>query len=127
MKRLAIVGAGITGLTAASELAAEGHAVTVFEASDRVGGAIRTVRRDGWLVEAGPNTALLRDTSLDPMIARAGLPSELQIANPAAAKRFIVRHGRPNALPQSLWGALTTPVFNFRGKLRVLAEPFIRQ
>ena len=126
-KRLAIVGAGITGLTAASELAAAGHDVTVFEASDRAGGAIRTVHRDGWLVEAGPNTALLRDASLDPLLERAGLAAELQLANPAAAKRFIVRHGRPNALPQSLWGALTTPVFNFSGKLRVLGEPFIAQ
>jgi oxygen-dependent protoporphyrinogen oxidase len=127
MKRLAIVGAGITGLTAASELAAAGHAVTVFEASDRVGGAIRTIRSDGWLVESGPNTALLRDASLDPLLERAGLGAELRLANPAAAKRFIVRHGRPNALPQSLWGALTTPVFNFSGKLRVLAEPLIPQ
>ena len=127
MKRIAIVGAGITGLTAASELAAAGHAVTVFEASDRVGGAIRTVRRDGWLVEAGPNTALLRDASLDPLLERAGLGPVLQLANPAAAKRFIVRYGRPNALPANLWQAITTPVFNFRGKLRVLAEPFIAQ
>lgn len=127
MKRLAIVGAGITGLTAASELVAAGHAVTVFEASDRVGGAIRTFRSDGWLVECGPNTALLRDTSLDPLLARAGLGPELQIANAAAAKRFIVRHGRPNALPSSLWQAIATPIFNFRGKLRVLAEPFIAQ
>lgn len=127
MKRLAIVGAGITGLTAASELAAAGHDVTVFEASDRVGGAIRTVRHDGWLVEAGPNTALLRDASLDPMLSRAGLDSQLQIANAAAAKRFIVRHGRPNALPANLWQAIATPIFDFRGKLRVLAEPFIAQ
>lgn len=126
-KRLAIVGAGITGLTAASELAAAGHAVTVFEASDRVGGAIRTIRRDGWLVEADYSTALLRDAALDPLLARAGLDSQLQLANPAAAKRFIVRHGRPNALPQNLWGALTTPIFNFSGKLRVLAEPLIPQ
>lgn len=126
-RRIAIVGAGITGLTAASELVAAGHAVTVFESSDRVGGAIRTVRRDGWLVEAGPNTALLRDTALDPLLARAGLTDRLLLANPAAAKRFIVRYGRPNALPQSLWGALTTPVFRLRGKLRVLAEPFIPQ
>jgi oxygen-dependent protoporphyrinogen oxidase len=101
--------------------------VTVFEASDRVGGAIRTVRHDGWLVECGPNTALLRDASLDPLLERAGLGPELQIANPAAAKRFIVRYGRPNALPSNLWQALATPIFNFRGKLRVLAEPFIRQ
>ena len=127
MKRLAIVGAGITGLTAASELAAAGHAVTVFEASDRVGGAIRTFRSDGWLVECGPNTALLRDASLDPLLVRADLSAELQIANAAAAKRFIVRHGRPNALPANLWQAITTPIFNFSGKLRVLAEPFIRQ
>lgn len=127
MKRLAIVGAGITGLTAASELAAAGHAVTVFEASDRVGGAIRTIHRDGWLVEAGPNTLLLRDASLDPLLARAGLGTELLVANPAAARRFIVRHGRPHALPESLWQAITTPIFNFSGKLRVLGEPFIRQ
>ncbi len=126
-KRIAIVGAGITGLTAASELVAAGHAVTVYEAADRVGGAIRTVRHDGWLVESGPNTALLRDASLDPLLERAGLASRLLLANPAAAKRFIVRHGRPNALPSSLWGAVTTPIFNFSGKLRVLAEPFIPQ
>lgn len=126
-QQIAIVGAGITGLTAACELSARGHAVTVFEASDRVGGAIRTIRRDGWLVEAGPNTALLRDSSLDPLFSRAGLDPELLVANAAASKRFIVRHGRPNALPQSLWGAITTPVFNFPGKLRVLAEPCIPQ
>ncbi|HLP08694.1 MAG TPA: protoporphyrinogen oxidase [Opitutaceae bacterium] len=127
MTKLAIVGAGITGLTAASELAAAGHDVSVLEAADRVGGAIRTLSRDGWLVEAGPNTALLRDASLDPLLERAGLASQLLLANPAAAKRFIVRAGRPIALPQNLWGAVTTPIFNLSGKLRVLAEPLIPQ
>jgi protoporphyrinogen/coproporphyrinogen III oxidase len=127
MKRIAVVGAGITGLTAAHELAKAGHAVTVFEARGEAGGAIRTIQRDGWLVEAGPNTLLLRDRSLDGLFTEAGLDSELQVANPAAAKRFIVRGGRPHALPQGPLGAVFTPIFNFRGKLRVLWEPFVPQ
>jgi len=127
MKRIAVVGAGITGLTAAHELTKAGHAVTVFEARGEAGGAIRTIQRDGWLVEAGPNTLLLRDRSLDGFFTEAGLDRELQVANPEAAKRFIVRGGRPHALPQGPLGALFTPIFNFRGKLRVLWEPFVPQ
>ena len=127
MKRIAVVGAGITGLTAAHELTKAGHAVAVFEARSEAGGAIRTVQRDGWLVEAGPNTLLLRDRSLDGFFSEAGLDRELQVANPEAEKRFIVRGGRPHALPQGPLGAVFTPIFNFPGKLRVLWEPFVPQ
>jgi protoporphyrinogen/coproporphyrinogen III oxidase len=127
MKRIAVVGAGITGLTAAHELTRAGHAVTVFESRGEAGGAIRTIQRDGWLVEAGPNTLLLRDRSLDGFFSEAGLDRELQVANPEAEKRFIVRGGRPHALPQGPLGAVFTPIFNFPGKLRVLWEPFVPQ
>jgi len=127
MKRIAIVGAGITGLTAAHELIRAGHAVTVFEARGEAGGAIRTILRDGWLVESGPNTLLLRDRSLDGFFAEAGLDRELQVANPESDKRFIVRGGRPHALPRGPLGAVFTPIFNFSGKLRVLWEPFVPQ
>ena len=127
MKRIAVVGAGITGLTAAHELTRAGHAVTVFEARSEAGGAIRTIQRDGWLVEAGPNTLLLRDRSFDGFFSETGLDGELQVANPESDKRFIVRGGRPHALPQGPLGAVFTPIFNLRGKLRVLWEPFVPQ
>jgi oxygen-dependent protoporphyrinogen oxidase len=70
---------------------------------------------------------LLRDRSLDGFFSDAGLDRELQVANPESAKRFIVRGGRPHALPQGPFGAVFTPIFNFRGKLRVLWEPFVPQ
>ncbi|MCX6924788.1 MAG: FAD-dependent oxidoreductase, partial [Verrucomicrobia bacterium] len=51
MKSVAIIGAGITGLTAAFYLKRRGLPVTVYEASDRVGGAIQSIRTEGYLAE----------------------------------------------------------------------------
>ena len=122
--RCAVVGAGITGLTAAFRLQQAGADVTVFEAGAAPGGSIRTHREGDWLVEDGPNTLLLRDCSCDALFTALGLAP--LIANPAAKRRYLVRHGRPHALPSSPWGALWTPIFSLSGKLRVLLEPFIR-
>jgi oxygen-dependent protoporphyrinogen oxidase len=121
--RCAVVGAGITGLTAAFRLQQAGADVTVFEASGAAGGSIRTHRDGAWLVEEGPNTLLLRDCSCDALFAALNLTP--LIANPAAERRYLVRAGRPHALPSSPWGAVRTPIFSFTGKLRVLLEPFV--
>ena len=51
MKSVAIIGAGITGLTAAFYLKRQGWAVTVYEASNRVGGVIQSIRQDGYIAE----------------------------------------------------------------------------
>jgi oxygen-dependent protoporphyrinogen oxidase len=126
-QRIAIIGGGIVGLTAAHTLAARGASVTVFEAGKEVGGAIATLRDGDWLVEGGPNTLLLRDTSCDALFTEIGLDPSLILANPEAERRFIVRYGKPQALPSSLWGAITTPIFRFGGKVRVLMEPLIPQ
>ena len=55
---VAIIGGGITGLTAAWRLQQKGVAYTLFEASDRCGGGIGPVEKDGYLIERGPNTLL---------------------------------------------------------------------
>ncbi|WP_417564613.1 protoporphyrinogen oxidase [Microbacterium sp.] len=49
---VAVIGGGIAGLVAAWECAKVGVDVTVFEASDRVGGTIRTIELDGLRVDA---------------------------------------------------------------------------
>ncbi|AHH95189.1 protoporphyrinogen/coproporphyrinogen oxidase [Kutzneria albida] len=50
---VAVVGAGIAGLTAAHRLRAAGRSVRVFEATDRIGGRMATIRSAGYLVDTG--------------------------------------------------------------------------
>jgi len=54
-----ILGAGPAGLAVAHAMQARGARVKVLEPSQRVGGSIRTIREEGWLVEVGPNTLQL--------------------------------------------------------------------
>src|SRR5271157_492329 len=55
---VAVLGGGITGLCAAWHLARARVPVVLIEASGRVGGAIESIHRDGWLHESGPNSVL---------------------------------------------------------------------
>jgi oxygen-dependent protoporphyrinogen oxidase len=122
---IAIVGGGITGLTAAWTLHAQGHRVTVFEQSDRIGGAVSTLARDGWLVENGPNS-LVESPAFDALIAGLGLQAECRYAAPAAKNRYLVRGGRLVPVPMAPHRLVSTPLFSLRTKLRILAEPFSR-
>lgn len=118
-----VIGAGLTGLAAAFALRRAGAGVTVLERAERAGGAVRTEVSGGFLVEHGPNSMMVNEPSVEALIAEAGLSGE--VVRPLAKKRFLVRDGRPIALPAGPAGAISTPLFSLRGKLRILAEPFV--
>ena len=122
MKSIAILGAGITGLTAAYRLTQRGHRVRVFESTDRIGGAIRSERVDDWLIEAGPNTLLAGEPALTALIDELGLAAERLGAGAAAKNRYIVRRGIPLAAPLSPPAFLGTSLFSFGAKLRLISE-----
>lgn len=124
-KYVAIIGAGVTGLSAAYHLQQAGHNVIVLEKSARIGGAIQTTIKDEFLCEHGPNSLMLGDKRVSELITRIGLSSSLLQANSAADKRFIVHEGKLTPLPHSLLSGLTSPLFSLKAKFRLLKEPFI--
>jgi protoporphyrinogen/coproporphyrinogen III oxidase len=126
MKSVAIIGAGITGLTAAFYLKRKGLAVTVYEASSRIGGVIQSLRQDGYLAEFGPNTLLETSPKIAQLVRDAGLESRRLDPDPKAEARFVVRYGRPIAMPSAPPKFFTTDLFTWKAKLAVLREPFIK-
>ena len=125
MSSTIVIGAGMSGLVRARALAARGEDVTLLESSDRPGGAVWTQRRDGFLLELGPNT--VRPTrELWALVGELGLAGEALLADPRLP-RFVEWNGKLHALPMSPGGLISTKLLSARAKLRLLAEPFRRQ
>ncbi|HEY1662271.1 MAG TPA: protoporphyrinogen oxidase [Verrucomicrobiae bacterium] len=125
MKSIAIIGAGITGLTAAFYLKRKNFPVTVYEASGRAGGVIRSIRQDGFLAEFGPNTTLETSPKIPRLITDLNLDSRRLYTDPRAKNRYLVRDKKPVAMPSSPLGFVTTKLFSAGAKLAVLREPFV--
>ena len=125
MKSVAIIGAGITGLTAAFYLKRAGIPVTLYEFGDRVGGAIQSLRKDGYLAEFGPNTILETSPRIAQLIRDTGLQSRKMTPATGSETRFLVRNKMPVEMPASPLGFLSTSLFSPGAKLGVLREPFL--
>ena len=125
MKSVAIIGGGITGLTAAFYFKRKGIPVTVYEASSRVGGVIQSLCKDGYIAEFGPNTILETSPKIGQLIRDAGLESRRLNPNPKSEARYVVRYQRPISMPSSPLGFFTTKLFTSKAKLAVLREPFV--
>lgn len=123
--RIAVLGAGITGLSAAWHLRQAGFEVVVYEAAPRPGGVICSRREGPWLAEGGPNTVLETSPRITTWVDQLGLATRRTYSDPSASARFIVRNGRPVSLPTSGPGFFLGSTYSLAAKLRLLAEPFI--
>ena len=128
--KIAILGAGISGLATAYRLSKD-HDVTVFEAGPRAGGNIRTERVEipgvgDCLVEWGPNGFLDNEPATLLLVRELGLESRVVIAREEAARRMIWRAGRLHDLPASPLAFLTGGCLPIGARLRVLFEPFAK-
>ncbi|MEX2380978.1 MAG: protoporphyrinogen oxidase, partial [Opitutales bacterium] len=124
---IAIIGGGITGLTAAYALRKKGIEARLLEERDRPGGVVCSEKRDGFLVEHGPHSLMAKNPHIADLIGDLSIEGEQIHAAKSARKRYIVKEGRLAALPSSPPSLLTNRIFSLRGKSRVLLEPFIRR
>ena len=122
-----ILGGGPAGLAVANAMVRAGAKVKVIEPATRVGGSIRTVREDGWLVETGPNTLQLEGEGDEALLAAYGLAEATQTAEMRSAKRYIYAHGKLHGFGGNPLAILTSSLLSWSGKLRLLSEPFRAQ
>ncbi len=119
--RVAIIGAGISGLALAYYLQKLGVAYDLFEASSQVGGVMRTLKTSGYLLELGPNS-LQTSTELKELIRELKLDKEVLPANPLEHQRYVLRNGEYHQLPTSPFSLLTNNFFSWKTRYRILQE-----
>lgn len=120
--KVGVIGGGISGLTTAFLLKKKGVEVTLFEASEIVGGNVQTIEKDGYTIEQGPNS-LLRSPRLIDLVRMLNLEDDVVAANPEAQKRYILWNGKLEAMgPRSFVNGYFGPKTLFA----LAREPFVR-
>ncbi|MQA90642.1 MAG: protoporphyrinogen oxidase [Gemmatimonas sp.] len=118
---VAVVGAGITGLSLGYHLARAGVPHVVLEAEGRPGGVIRSDRVEGHLVEWGPQRTRLT-IAMQQLVAELGLGPRVLTA-PSGLPLYVYRAGRLREVPFSVGQFLRSDIVSFWAKLRAAAEP----
>lgn len=121
---VAVVGGGIAGLGCAYYLKRAGVSVRVFEASNKPGGIVGSIQRNGFLFEVGPQFPRFPGRLLC-LVHELGLDREF-VRCDTKAPRYVYKNGRLHALPLSLRAFLATPLVGARVKARLVTEAFRR-
>ena len=140
--RVAIIGGGISGMTAAlrlSELAVEtgsrGLEIHLFEAAPQLGGLVASEQIGDYLIERGADSFITNKPAGVNLCRKLGLEADLIGTDEKNRRSLILSRGKPIETPEGLnliapgsaWSILKTPILSWKGKLRVLCEPFIQR
>lgn len=139
MKRAVVVGAGIAGLAAANKLKEEAREkgldlqITVLEKENRVGGTILTEKKDGFIIEGGPDCFLSAKPWALELASRLGIGNRVCGTVEENRGTFILWDGKLHPLPEGVYlmvptklmPLLTSGLLTWRGKLRMAMEFFV--
>ena len=136
MKKVVIIGGGITGLAAAYTVQGKaretGAAIDylLVERDNRLGGKILTENIDGFTVEAGPDSFLAEKPYVGQWASKVGIEDRLMCSNEASKRTFVLADGRLHELPEGLMGLVPTkivpfalsPLITWPGKFRMALD-----
>lgn len=135
-RRIVIIGGGLSGLSAAFYVrkyykeAGISPKIIILEKEKAVGGKIETLRREGFVIEKGPDSFLARKTAMVDLAKELKLDHELVTTNPNAKKTYILQRGKLHPMPDGLVLGIPTEIkpflksglISFRGKARALLD-----
>ncbi|HZD47946.1 MAG TPA: protoporphyrinogen oxidase [Silvibacterium sp.] len=130
MRRIAIVGGGLSGLAAAYQLAQNRTEFILFEACPRLGGIIETVRRDGFVIECGPDSWVTEKPWARELAIELGLEAEIIASSDKWRRTYLLEGNRLVPMPDGMrmmvptqWApVLNSPLFSWQGRLAFLRE-----
>ena len=126
---VAIIGGGITGLSAAYELHRRGTPFILLERANRLGGVIQTEFTEGFTIDGGPDSLLTHKPAALDLCSELGLRERL-ISTLPPRTAYICRDGQLHPLPKAsvlgiptrLKSLATMPVLSVSGKLRMAMD-----
>ena len=124
MEKIAIIGAGITGLTTAFYLKKRNIPFHIFDTASHIGGVIQTKKKNGFVFETGPNTGVISKPEVMELFEDLNALDLLETAPDLALNRFIFKTNKLHALPSGPLQGLKTPLFSLKNKIGILFEPF---
>lgn len=125
MKKTIILGAGISGLTAAFHLKKNNYEFEILDNRAEAGGVMESFSNNGYLFDRGPNSGLETSPTIKEIVDEVGLADDFVYANQEGNKRYIIRNNKLMAIPVKPGEFIKSELFSGAAKLRLFAEPFI--
>lgn len=129
IKKIAILGGGISGLATLHFLKQRFHEdvdVTLYEASDRLGGSIQSIKQDGFLFETGPNGFINNTPATLALINDLDLTEALITADLDAKRRYIQLNDALHVLPRDPASLMASKILTIREKFSLLRGILIK-
>jgi len=122
-----VVGGGISGLAIATSLIHRGVSVELWESSPRPGGKIETDRDSrGYVTERTANLVMNFRPEVNRFIEQSNLGAKKSMLVPVV-RRYMMHDSKLATVPADLAAMISSPIWSLPGKLRLLAELFVRK